>query len=112
MNTIRAPEQPRSAGIFSKVAIVALLLVFGGCGQKYSHEDFAAVVKDKSPAEVQAAIGKPDAVDESSADTVKWTYKSKTFTVEGGTKFDPKTVIVFHKADSAGTPKVAEVLYE
>ena len=84
-----------------------------GCGERYSREDFANMVKDKSPAEVQAKLGKPDAIDESVASTPRWTYESKTFfTAEGNIKFDPRAIVIFKQADSNATAKAAEVKYE
>lgn len=91
------------------VAVVAALAAFG-CAQRYSHDDFVNLIKNKTPAEVESRVGKPDAVDESVAGSPQWTYKDKTFTTDGGTKFDHKAIVIFHQEDAA--LKVAEVRYE
>ena len=99
-------------GAASKAVVGALVCVLSSCGERLSREDFAALVKDKSATEVAARIGKPDAVDESIAGSTRWTYTSKTFSVEGGTKMDAKTVVVFRQIDPNASAKVVEVLYQ
>lgn len=95
------------------LVLAAALLVVAGCGDIRSRADFEALVKDQSTPEVQAKVGKPAAIDESVAGTVRWTYNSKTFTTQSGsTEFDKKAVVVFRKADANGSAKVVEVVYE
>ena len=96
----------------SKVLIVALVCVFASCGERLSRDDFAMLVKDKTTTEVAARLGKPDSIDESIAGTARWTYTSKTFGVEGGTKMDAKTIVVFRQTDSNAPAKAVEVLYQ
>ena len=95
----------------SKALIVAAVFLVAGCGERLSRDDFAALVKDKSTKEVEARLGKPDAVDESGG-TVKWTYTSKTFNTGESTKMDEKTVLVFAKNDSNTPAKVVDVQYQ
>jgi hypothetical protein len=95
----------------SKALILAAAFLVAGCGERLSRDDFAALVKDKSTAEVQARHGKPDAVDESGG-TVKWIYSSKTFNTGENTKMDDKTILVFSKTDPNAPPKVADVQYQ
>lgn len=92
---------------------VAMIFLLTGCGERISRDDFTAAVKDNSTSEVTARFGNPDAVDESADNTVKWTYKSRTFGVEsGGTKLDARTIVVFRKSGPDAPARVVEVLYE
>ena len=87
-------------------------MLVAGCGELRSREDFVAAVKDQSTTEVEKKIGKPAAVDETVPGTIRWTYKSKTFHTESGTKFDKKTVVVFRKAEGAAPARMIDVVYE
>ncbi|HUF82562.1 MAG TPA: hypothetical protein VMN03_15610, partial [Burkholderiales bacterium] len=75
-------------GTASKALAFSIILVLTGCGERISRDDFDAAVKGQSTSEVAARFGDPDAVDDSVASTVRWTYNSKTFRIEGGTKMD------------------------
>jgi hypothetical protein len=95
------------------VGFAALAITLTACGEKLSREDFAAAVKDKTTADVQSAMGKPHAVDESAAGMVKWTYKSKTFsTGDSATKLDKQTIVVFQQRDPNAPATVADVQYD
>jgi hypothetical protein len=94
------------------VAAVALTFAFAGCSEMLSRDDFAARVKDKSDTEVAQLVGKPAAVETPAPDQVTWTYKSKTFNIQEGNKFDTKTVVVFSKAGSDGKLKATDVKFE
>lgn len=97
---------------FRGVTAVVVSLVFAGCSEMLSRDDFAARVKDKSDAEVTKLVGKPAAVDTSAPDQVAWTYTSRTFNIEQGNKFDTKAVVVFNKAGSNGQLRVTDVKFE
>jgi hypothetical protein len=101
-----------SLSAISRILIIAFAFALAGCGERLSRDDFAALVKDKTTTEVAARIGKPDAVDESIGGTIRWTYTSKTFSVEGGTKMDAKTVVVFRQTAPNTAAKAVEVLYQ
>jgi hypothetical protein len=103
--------KPNSLSGISKALILAAVFFVAGCGERLSRDDFAALVKDKSAAEVQARHGKPDAVDETGG-TLKWTYTSKTFNTGESTKMDEKTVLIFAKNDPTTPAKVVDVQYE
>lgn len=105
-------ETMNPVSIRSKALLFALVIAVAGCGELFSREDFVSRVKDKSTAEVQKEIGKPDAIDESVPGTLRWTYEGKTFHTEGGTKRDKKTVVVFRQGDAGAPAKVADVVYE
>lgn len=94
------------------VTAVAISLVFAGCSEMLSRDDFAARVKDKSDAEVTKLVGKPAAVDSTAPDRITWTYNSRTFNIQEGNKFDSKAVVVFSKAGSNGQLKATDVKFE
>ena len=94
------------------VAAVAVSLVFAGCSEMLSRDDFAARVKDKSDTEVAKLVGKPAAVDTSAPNQVAWTYTSRTFNIQEGNKFDSKTVVVFSKAGANGQLRATDVKFE
>ena len=101
-----------SLSALSTALIVALVLVLAGCDQRLSRDEFASRVTGKSTSEVEAGIGKPDTVDESVAGTVRWIYNSKTYGIEGGTKFDRKSIVVFRHSDADAPARAVEVIYE
>ena len=94
------------------VAGMAACLVFTGCSELLSRDDFTARVKDKSDTEVAKLIGKPKTVENSTADQVTWTYTSRTFNIEAGNKFDSKTIVVFSKSGANGQLKATDVKFE
>jgi hypothetical protein len=91
---------------------VAMLAVLAGCGPKLERQDFTTAVMNKSDAEVQKAIGKPDAVDASNPEHVVWTYTSVTFSLANGNKMDAKDQVIFARNPSTGNLTVAEVKFE
>ncbi len=113
LRNLRRYYESRKMKLNRKFVIAAALLLVAGCGDIRSRSDFETVVKGLSPAEVQAKVGKPAAVDESAAETVRWTYNKANFSNEsGGTQFDKKTVVVFRKANATAPGSVTEVVYE
>ena len=94
------------------VTAVVSSIVFAGCSEMLSRDDFAARVKDKSDTEVAKLVGKPALVGNGTADQVTWTYTSKTFNIENGNKFDSKAVVVFSKAGSDGKLKATDIRFE
>ena len=98
---------------FAKAALIsAVILLLAACGERVNRSDFEAAVKDRTTAEVTSRFGEPDAVDGSVAGTLRWTYTSKTFNVEGGTKMDARTIVVFRQTDPNVSARAVEVLYE
>ena len=94
---------------FAAIAAAASLLL-AGCAELVRRDDFTARVQNKSDKEVTKAVGKPQAVEESSPSEVKWTYNGRTFNVQDGNKFDTKAVVVFAK--SGDQLKVTDVRFE
>lgn len=103
------------SAICSSVAKVAVLAVVGvslaACGEMYSRGDFEALVKYKSEEEVSAKIGKPSDIDRSKPDQVRWTYTSRTFSIENANKRDTRTIVIFGRA-SDGALRAADVVFE
>jgi len=94
-----------------KTLLFAVVFALAGCSERFSREDFEALVKDKSASEVTARLGKPNAVDEIGG-TVRWIYTSRTFSVGSGSKMDWRAILLFRPTDSMAPARVVEVQYE
>lgn len=94
------------------VAATAACLVFAGCSELMSRDDFTARVKDKSDNEVAKAVGKPVSVETPAADEVTWTYDKRTFDIAHNNKLDTKVVVVFSKAAADGKLRAKDVKFE
>ena len=55
-------------------------------------------------------VGKPDAVDSSNPNTLKWVYKRKTFDPDNSNQVDNETILIFQK-DKGGKFKVSQVVF-
>ena len=99
-------------GAVVRVAIVATAFLVAGCGEKMSREDFATRIKDANEKQVAKVIGKADSVEQVAPDRVHWIYLSRTFNIEKGNTFDPKTIVVFTPSGSGGELKVSDVKFE
>src|SRR5688572_19789041 len=88
--------------------VIAASVLLSGCAERFSRDDFAAQVKDKSEQEVVTIVGKPSRVDASMPERVQWTYTSRTFNIESGNKFDARTTVVFSPVAPDGALKVTE----
>ena len=95
-----------------RVAIVATAFFVAGCGERMSREDFAARIKDQSEKQVIKSVGKADSVENVAPDRVHWIYLTKTFNIEKGNTFDPRTIVVFTPSASGGELKVSDVKFE
>ena len=103
----------RHRNIHRLLGALTLAVVLAGCGEKLSRDDFTSKVKDKTTTDVQAAMGKPDSIDQSTPGTIKWMYESKTFsTGDAATKLDKKTIVVFQQRDPNSPATVADVMYD
>ena len=112
MLRIAANSPLRNARGLLACITLALVVVLSGCSQKVSREDFTTAVKDKTTADVEKTMGKPDAVDESAPGAVKWIYKSKTFSTGETTKMDNRAIVVFQQRDPKAPATVADVAYD
>lgn len=92
-------------------AICGVFLALAGCtdgGQQRGL--FVGYVTDKTEEEVSAKVGKPDSVDSSSPNTLKWVYKRKTFDPDNQNQVDNETILIFQK-DASGKFKVKQVVF-
>lgn len=92
--------------------LAALVLLMAGCKMEggYARGLFSGYVIEKTEDEVSGKVGKPDAVDASIPNTVKWIYKKKTFDPENSNLVDNETILIFQK-DGGGRFKVTELLF-
>ncbi len=93
------------------ITVAALLAFSAGCGGGgHPRGQFTGYVMDKTEEEVSSKVGKPDAVDSTSASIVKWTYKNKTFDPDNNNQSDRETILILSR-DAAGKLKVTDVTY-
>jgi len=71
---------------------------------------FTGYVTDKTEEEVAGKVGKPDSVDSSNPNTLKWVYKRKTFDPDNQNQVDNETILIFQK-DASGKFKVRQVVF-
>ena len=101
----------RPGHLLGAVALSTFLLAGAGCSDSgHPRGMFTGRVVDKSEDEVTADIGKPESVDKSNPERVRWVYKRKTFDPDNLNTPDAETVLVFKK-DASGKLKVAEVAF-
>jgi hypothetical protein len=101
----------RFARLLGALALATFFLAATGCsGSGHPRGMFTGRVMDKTEDEIVADIGKPESIDKTAADRVKWIYKKKTFDPDNMNTPDAETVLVF-KRDAAGKLKVAEVAF-
>jgi hypothetical protein len=101
----------RLGHLLGAVALATFLLGTVGCsGSGHPRGMFSGRVVDKTEDEVTADIGKPESVDKSNPERVKWVYKRKTFDPDNMNTPDNETILVF-KRDAGGKLKVAEVTF-
>ena len=70
---------------------------------------FIGYVTDKTEEEVVAKVGKPESVD-TKPNTLRWTYKKKTFDPDNQSLVDNETILIFQK-DASGKFKVVQVIF-
>jgi len=92
-------------------AILAICLVFGACSERMNRDDFVTLLKGKTEQEVLKLEGKPNAVDDKSAERHVWTYASRTFDVSNQNKMDARTIVIFSPS-AEGKMVVMQVLFE
>jgi hypothetical protein len=102
----------RIARLAGAVGFSFLVFLASGCADSgHPRGMFSGYVMDKSEEEVTDKVGKPDTVDKSSPDRVKWVYKRKTFDPDNNNKPDAETIVIFKRDAATGKLKVAEVDY-
>jgi hypothetical protein len=92
---------------------MVLALTLTGCAGEFSGTArglFVGYVTDKTEDEVVAKVGKPASVDSSTPNTLRWTYKKKTFDPDNKSLVDEETILIFQK-DASGKLKVTQVIF-
>jgi len=98
---------------FLVAAACGIVLALTGCSGNFSGTArglFVGYVTDKTEEEVVAKVVKPDSIDNSKPNTLRWTYKKKTFDPDNQSKFDDETILIFQK-DASGKFKVTDVIF-
>jgi hypothetical protein len=98
---------------FLVVAFFGILTVLTGCSGEFSGTArglFTGYVTDKTEEEVVAKVGKPVSVDSNTQNTLRWTYKKKTFDPDNKSLVDEETILIFQK-DAGGKFKVTQVIF-
>ena len=89
-----------------------IYLALAGCSGEFSGTArclFIGYVTDKTEEEVVAKVGKPASVD-TKPNTLRWTYKKKTFDPDNQSLVDGETILIFQK-DASGKFKVVQVIF-
>ena len=97
---------------FLIAAACGILLTMTGCSGEFSGTArglFIGYVTDKTEEEVVAKVGKPESV-ETKPNTLRWTYKKKTFDPDNQSLVDGETILIFQK-DASGKFKVVQVIF-
>lgn len=93
--------------------ICGMLMALTGCSGEFGGTArglFTGYVTDKTEEEVVAKVGKPASADNSTANTLRWTYKKKTFDPDNKSLVDEETILIFQK-DASGKFKVVQVIF-
>jgi hypothetical protein len=97
---------------FWVAATCGILIALTGCSGSFSGTArglFVGYVTDKTEEEVVAKVGKPESVD-TKPNTLRWTYKKKTFDPDNQSRIDDETILIFQK-DASGKFKVTQVIF-
>ena len=93
-------------------AACGIVLAVTGCSGQVSGTArglFIGYVTDKTEEEVVAKVGKPESVD-TKLNTLRWTYKKKTFDPDNQSLVDEETILIFQK-DANGKFKCTQVIF-
>ena len=94
-------------------AVCGMVLVLNGCTGEFSGTArglFVGYVTDKTEDEVVAKFGKPASADSSTPNTLRWTFKKKTFDPDNKSLVDEETILIFQK-DASGKFRVTQVIF-
>ncbi len=97
---------------FVAAAACAIVLALTGCSGQVGGTArglFVGYVTDQTEEEVVAKVGKPVSVD-TQPNTLRWTYKKKTFDPDNQSLIDEETILIFQK-DASGKFKVTQVIF-
>ena len=98
---------------FLLAAVCGLALSLTSCAGEFSGTArglFIGYVTDKTEEEVVAKVGKPESTDSSTPNTLRWTYKKKTFDPDNQSRVDDETILIFQKG-AGGKFKVTQVIF-
>jgi hypothetical protein len=98
---------------FMVAVTYGIVLTLTGCSGQVSGTArglFIGYVTDKTEEEVVAKVGKPESVDNTTSNTLRWTYKKKTFDPDNQSLVDNETILIFQK-DASGKFKVVQVIF-
>ena len=90
--------------------MVALTLLFAGCGGSYSRGQFAGFVTNATEAQIVERVGKPDEVDTANPNKQVWVYKKRTFDPDNLNQVDERTMVILER-DAQGKWIGQEVIY-
>lgn len=91
--------------------VCASLLALAACADGGQPRGlFTGYVTDKTEQEVMEKVGKPDSIDKSNPNTLKWVYKRKTFDPDNSNQVDNETILLFQK-DASGKFVVKQVIF-
>jgi len=99
---------------FLAAAACGTVLALTGCSGSFTGTArglFTGYVTDKTEEEVVAKVGKPESVDNSKPNTLRWTYKKKTFDPDNQSLIDNETILIFQKDPASGKFKVTQVIF-
>jgi hypothetical protein len=94
-------------------AVCGMVLALAACAGEFSGTArglFVGYVTDKTEDEVVTKVGKPATADSSTPNTLRWTYKKKTFDPDNKSLVDEETILIFQK-DASGKFKVTQVIF-
>ena len=96
---------------FLMAAVCGAILILSACADGGQPRGlFVGYVTDKTEEEVAGKVGKPDAVDSSNPNALRWVYKRKTFDPDNSNQVDNETILIFQK-DRSGKFKVSQVVF-
>lgn len=89
-----------------------ILMALTGCSGQVSGTArglFTGYVTDKTEEEVSEKVGRPALIDQQ-PNTIRWTYKKKTFDPDNQSLVDDITILIFQK-DASGKFRVTQVIF-
>ena len=98
---------------FLAAAACGIVLTLTGCSGQVSGTArglFVGYVTDKTEDEVIAKVGKPASINNTTPNTLRWTYKRKTFDPDNQSLVDEETILIFQK-DAGGKFRVTQVIF-
>ena len=91
--------------------LCAAMLIAAGCSGEfgYSRSVFQGKVVDRPAAEIEASVGKPDAVQTLATGEVVWTFNKRTFDAENANANDAAVKVTLKKDVKSGALTYASI---